>query len=162
MIHVAIENLSDLLRATLKEQDNYISLHQELTLCRRYLEIERLRLGERLKVEWQLGSVETLVPPLLIQPLVENAVYHGIEPSANGGNIEITSKQLGEHIVITIRNPYHDRASDHQGHQLALQNIQQRLQIAYGDKASMQHRIENDSYQIELMLPIIQEQSCIS
>ena len=158
----AIENLSDLLRATLKEQSNCLSLQQELTLCRHYLEIEKLRLGERLQVKWQMDEAETWVPPLLIQPLVENAVYHGIEPSADGGCIEITSRQQDDKITISISNPQTERPSAHQGHQLALKNIQQRLQLAYGDQASMSQQVNAGCYQITLQLPIIQESPCKS
>lgn len=154
----AIEDLAELLRATLKEQDNYITLEQELTLCRRYLEIEKLRLGERLEISWQLDTTQTLLPPLLIQPLMENAVYHGIEPATQGGRIEITSKEQDEEIILTIRNPYHENPQGRKGHQLALHNIQQRLQLAYGGNASLQQKVDDDHYLIELRLPIVQEQ----
>ncbi len=155
-------DFAELLRATLNEGQNAISLQQELELCRRYLEIEQLRLGERLHIEWKLGAGDTVVPPLLIQPLIENAVYHGIEPSIKGGTIEITCHQEGKQMLITISNPLPEELNSRHGHHLAQHNIQQRLALVYGDSATLQVQLHQNRYRLILTLPITQELRCAS
>lgn len=133
----AVEDLSELFRFTLSEPHQTIALDEELELVRNYLHLEQLRLGSRLRVDWQVqtpsGSVR--IPALLIQPLVENAVYHGIEPLPEGGTIEITVHYENGGCEFTICNPWDDAApasSSRQRHGLAMDNIRRRLDALYG------------------------------
>jgi len=158
----AIEDFSELLRTTLQDQPNVISLSQEFTLCKHYLDIEKLRLGDRLIVEWDLQTCDTVLPPLLIQPLVENAVYHGIESTVQGGTLKITSRKQGNKVIITLTNPCPSHASNRCGHQLAQNNIRQRLALAFGDKALLNCEQNGRDYQVTLSLPITKELQCAS
>jgi two-component system sensor histidine kinase AlgZ len=103
----ALEALSDLFRAAMRDPAELVSLSDEIELCRQYLDLEKLRLGERLAVDWQIEAIptDTPIPPLMLQPLIENAVYHGIEPRPEGGEIVIHIRQSKELLLVTIRNP---------------------------------------------------------
>ena len=153
----AVENLADLFRASLSDARNLIPLSEELELCHRYLDIEALRLGERLQQKWNIDSLprDALVPPLLIQPLLENAIYHGIEPLTEGGTIEVTGQLENKKIAITIRNPLNHN-SDQQiarGNQLAHDNIRERLTALHGKQGSLQIEADEDSYQVTIRFP---------
>lgn len=103
----AVEDLSRLFRASLSESGNLVTLEQELSLVRRYIRIEQLRMGERLRVEWdiQLETEKVMIPQLTLQPLVENALYHGIQPLAEGGVLKIAVWPEGDRVRILISNP---------------------------------------------------------
>jgi two-component system sensor histidine kinase AlgZ len=138
----AIEDLADLFRASLGNSDKPISLEQELEVTRVYQRMEEQRLGERLTVDWQLNDVplQTLVPGLTIQPLLENAIYHGIEPLASGGVVTITGETNDAMVTISVCNPLAPETyrNKREGHHLALDNIRQRLELAYGDNARLE------------------------
>lgn len=150
----AIEDLADLFRASLGNSDEPISLAQELEVARVYQRMEEQRLGERLKVDWQLNNVpmQTRVPGLTIQPLLENAIYHGIEPLASGGVVTITGEVRDGMVTISVSNPLtpekQRRKSD--GHRLALDNIRQRLQLAYGNSARLE--VEEQANQFSVLI----------
>ena len=152
----AIENLSDLFRASLSAEAS-ISLHQELELTRSYIDLEALRLGERLQVEWRLPDEEPVlsIPALTLQPLVENAIYHGIEPRAGGGAIEFEIEDQGGSIGIAISNPLVEDNSGNRrkGNQMALDNIRERLALAYGGAASMSVDESETRYTVRLTIP---------
>ncbi len=153
----AVENLADLFRASLSDARNLIPLSEELELCHRYLDIEALRLGERLQQKWNIDTLprDALVPPLLIQPLLENAIYHGIEPLTEGGTIEVTGQLENKKIALTIRNPLNQN-SDQQiarGNQLAHDNIRERLTALHGKQGSLQIEADEDSYQVTIRFP---------
>ncbi|MBU6950450.1 sensor histidine kinase [Hahella sp. HN01] len=135
----AVLDLAELFRAALKESSSLAPLKEELALCERYLRIEQLRLGERLTVKWDMRNLSDAarVPPLSIQPLVENAVYHGVQPSAEGGLITITAYEQGSWLYVLISNPVHngDPSQGHKGNRIAMQNIRSRLQAFFGDQA---------------------------
>jgi two-component system sensor histidine kinase AlgZ len=137
----AIEDLADLFRASLGNSDEPISLEQELEVVRVYQRMEEQRLGDRLTVDWQLDDMpmQTPVPGLTIQPLLENAIYHGIEPLASGGVITITGKAHDGVVTISVSNPLapENQRCKSNGHQLALDNIRQRLALTYGDRARL-------------------------
>ena len=113
----AIADLSDLFRASLREHRERIPLAHEIEIARAYERVERLRLGERLKVDWQVDGLpmDATVPALILQPLLENAVYHGIEPLDKGGTIRVRGKREGTRAVLTIDNPVSPRASSAAG-----------------------------------------------
>jgi len=152
----AIINLSELFRASLAAEAS-IPLQQELELTRSYIQLESLRLGERLKLNWHIADnhIDTSLPALTLQPLVENAIYHGIEPLPEGGEIDIHIDQEDNFIRIVISNPLlEDRTEQHRaGNQMAVDNIRERLQIAFTGEATMQQLEENDHFTVTLNLP---------
>lgn len=158
MAEKAVEDLADLFRASLGHQDK-VTLAEELNFTRRYINMEKLRLGDRLTIELKIEegiSLNTKVPALILQPIVENAIYHGVEPLTEGGvvNIDITSTQHDLHL--TISNPVGDINIDKKrpGNKMAQENIRQRLQLAYGDFSSMEIRHEQGFYKVSFNIPI--------
>jgi len=152
----AIENLSDLFRASLAAESS-ISLQQELELTRSYIDLEALRLGDRLEVQWKLPALEPVLslPALTLQPLVENAIYHGIEPLPNGGTIELVIEDKDSAIVISISNPVVTLQQSHgrKGNQMAVDNIKERLALAFDGAASMELSETESRYTIKLTIP---------
>lgn len=152
----AIENLSDLFRASLAAESS-ISLQQELELTRSYIALEALRLGERLEVQWRLPDEELslYLPALTLQPLVENAIYHGIEPLPGGGVIEVAIDDGDSGIVIKISNPIASAGHSHnrQGNRMAVENIKERLTLAFDGAASMELSETESRYTVTLTIP---------
>ena len=153
----AIENLSDLFRASLAAESS-ISLQQELELTRSYIDLEALRLGDRLEVNWRMPEGEPTLdlPALTLQPLVENAIYHGIEPLSGGGTIDILIEPVANHIEISISNPLAPAHQKRQreGNRMALENIRERLDLAFGGAASMELKESETSYTVKLLIPM--------
>lgn len=153
----AIENLSDLFRASLAAEAS-INLQQELELTRSYIALEALRLGERLKVNWRLPAEEPSMnlPALTLQPLVENAIYHGVEPLSDGGVIEIEIDEREGNFEISISNPVvpGKRERHHKGNQMAVDNIRERLTLAFGGAATMQLLETDTRYTVRLTIPV--------
>jgi len=137
----ATEDLADLFRASLASPGGSISLEQELEVMRVYQRMEQQRLGDRLSVDWEISDLplDTRVPGLTIQPLLENAIYHGIEPLPAGGVIHVKGEVCDDMVVISVTNPLNPDQTETatKGNQLALDNIRQRLQLAYGDKGRL-------------------------
>jgi two-component system sensor histidine kinase AlgZ len=137
----AIADLSDLFRASLREHRERIPLANEIEIARAYERVERLRLGDRLRVDWQLDDLPTdvQVPALILQPLLENAVYHGIEPLEKGGTIRIACRRDGRRAVITIDNPVPQRVVGRRtGHRIGLDNVRQRLELMFPGEADVE------------------------
>lgn len=157
----SIENLSDLFRASLAAEAS-VSLEQELTLTRSYIELESLRLGERLKIDWQLPEPlpELNLPALTLQPLVENAIYHGIEPIYEGGTIQIRITRIKGYIELSITNPVLENLSlqHNKGNKMALDNIRERLQLAFGGAAALKLREIDRQFCVTLLLPFTREE----
>ena len=153
----AIEDLSDLFRASLNSSHEQSTFADELTLAQHYLNIETLRLGERLSVEWHVEDVlaDISMPPLTLQPLLENAIYHGIERLPGGGTIHVDGSCRDAMVVITISNPVPDTETGGQreGNRIAQENIRQRLQIAFGGRAGLLTSLEGDIYKVLLRFP---------
>lgn len=151
----ALETLSDLFRAALRDPREWLPLSDEIALCRQYLEMERLRLGERLRVEWKIDDVpmELVMPPLMLQPLVENAVYHGVEPSAEGGVVEIAFARQGDELLISVENPCHSAATQSRGNHMALANIRERLALYYDLEARLDIETQENRYRVRITLP---------
>ena len=158
----ALLNLADLFRQSLKIEEHGKSLKAEIDLTKRYLEIEALRLGERLKVDWQidLATLDLTIPPLTLQPLVENAIYHGIEQLPEGGTIHIQTKYADDHFTITITNPipqgdaYREIRSS--GHHMALENIAHRIDALTPGHEGLNILHSDDHFIVTLTLPIIE------
>jgi two-component system sensor histidine kinase AlgZ len=158
---VVVEDLSALFRASLQSAGE-VSLYEEVVLCRRYLAIETLRLGDRLQVEWHIPDEETLrklrIPSLTLQPLLENAVVHGVEPSASSSLITVLIEWDFKEIKVVVNNPIQlrksilsDRAST--GNQMALKNIHDRLQAHYGVTARLTTHRAQDFFTAYLSYP---------
>jgi two-component system sensor histidine kinase AlgZ len=143
----AVEDLATLFRATLSQRSAEVTVADEVELCRRYLRIEQLRLGERLRVEWHMEAVPAglPIPSLSLQPLLENAIYHGIQARPQGGCIRIAGTYGERQVRITISNPLpDDGAAPHGGNRMALDNIAHRLQALYGDDAGIAHDVREE------------------
>jgi len=153
----AVQDLSDLFRVTLRDASERITLDEEIDVTKRYLRMESLRLGERLRVEWDIERLPSkrLVPSLILQPLLENAVYHGIEALPEGGRITIHGAAEGKRITITIRNPRAPQgiASHRKGNHIALDNIRLRLQLVFGNQAGVAMREVDEAFETTLYFP---------
>lgn len=151
----AVEDLADLFRASLRDARQFHSLTEELTLCRRYLDIEGLRLGDRLKIEWDVEDLpgDALLPPLLIQPLLENAIYHGVEPKVEGGTIRIAGRREGRQLSLEIRNPLPTEKNASNGNRIAQENIRARLATLYGARGGMEIHEDSENFIVKLTWP---------
>lgn len=152
-----VEDLADLFRVSLGDAARPSNLGRELELARHYLGIERVRLGERLRVEWDLKGLpeQAMLPPLILQPLLENAVYHGIEPSPEGGLIVITGRYRHRRVNLSIRNslPGNGERSHREGNRLALENIRARLAGVFDIEASLSESHVDGEHQVRLVFP---------
>ena len=153
----AIEDLADLFRASLKEQ-NIHTLKDEIEITRSYLDIEKLRLGERLEIDWNVDNslFDAEIPALSLQPLAENAIYHGIEPIPDGGKIRISAQRDGEHLKLEVSNPASEATGLKRtsGNQMAQDNIKQRLRLAYGNDAAFYINATKLDYTVTLEIPV--------
>lgn len=153
----AIEDLADLFRASLAEPHTLVSFAEEMDVVRHYARLEQLRLGERLQIEWRLDAVPPglRLPLLSLQPLLENAIYHGIEPRAGGGVLILEGGRLEGGAWLAVRNPVAvNPVRSRQGNQLALDNIRQRLSLAFGERARLLIQQQNDEFVARLELPL--------
>lgn len=152
----AVENLSDLFRVSLSDARKQLPLEEELELCRRYIEIEQLRLGDRLDVQWELDVPnDAQVPALLLQPLLENAIYHGIESQTEGGAINIKGELVNKKIQFTLTNslPEKNSSQRQQGNQLAQNNVRERLNALYDKRGKLEISENEDTYQVFIQFP---------
>jgi two-component system sensor histidine kinase AlgZ len=153
----AIEDLADLFRASLAESRAQITLQEELDIARIYQRIEQLRLGERLQVQWDVAALppRALVPSLLLQPLLENAIGHGIESLPQGGTVIVRGRLDGPDVVLEVANPVH-RGSEplpRQGNRMALDNIRERLELAFPGRSGLEVNEGATSYCVRLRFP---------
>ena len=153
----ALEDMADLFRVFMRENRELSTLNRELDISWQYLELERLRLGDRLRVEWNTDKMpdDALIPPLVLQPLLENAVYHGIEPSSKEGLVRVDIYRSGHEVHLVVKNPWHtDYEGRHaKGNRMAMANIRERLSLHYDAEASLKARIGADFYQVHIVLP---------
>lgn len=157
----AVEDLADLFRASLNEAHTMISMREELDIARTHQRIEQLRLGNRLVVVWNVDELpmRASVPGLVVQPLLENAVFHGIEMLPAGGAVTITGRLVGDRIEIEVRNPIpptnptHSAYGDREGNRMALENIRQRLELAWPRRAYVETHQENGEFCARLVFP---------
>jgi two-component system sensor histidine kinase AlgZ len=153
----ALEDLADLFRVVMGDSRELSPIAREVELCRQYLELEQLRLGDRLKVAWRIDNMprDALVPPLLLQPLLENAVYHGIEPRVEPGEISIDIYSSRSQVHAVLRNPYAPDGKHRAGNRMALANIRERLQLHFDAEATLDTRIRENMYQVHITLPYV-------
>jgi two-component system sensor histidine kinase AlgZ len=152
----ALLDMADLFRVLMRDNRELVPLDDEIELCQQYLALEKLRLSDRLQVDWHLNSMpgEALVPPLLLQPLLENAVYHGIEPSSTPGVISINIFYRGGEVHAILRNPYvSDGGNHHAGNKMAIGNIRERLKLHFDAEASLESRVRDAIYEVHIRMP---------
>jgi two-component system sensor histidine kinase AlgZ len=156
----AVQDLADLFRANLSEKRSSITLKEELEVARIYQRIEQLRLGERLHVIWDVTDLpmRALVPGLLMQPLLENAIYHGIEPRSAGGIVTISGALEDGIIGLTVRNPLPEAGeAAHAGNRIALANIRERMELLYPNRSSVEAARSGDEYIVRLRFPYVED-----
>jgi two-component system sensor histidine kinase AlgZ len=152
----AIEDLADLFRASLADARTRVPLAEELELARLYARLEHLRLGERLVVDWEVPAPlpEASVPRLALQPLVENAIRHGIEPRPGGGRVTVRVREAGGDLELEVTNPLPPAdAGGHDGNRMALDNIRERIALAYGERALLEAVEHDGAFRALLRLP---------
>jgi two-component system sensor histidine kinase AlgZ len=151
----ALEDMAELFRVLMADNRELTPLAREIELCRQYLSLEQLRLGDRLRVEWYVDKMpaDALIPPLVLQPLVENAVYHGVEPSAEPGVIDINAYKSREEVHLVLRNPYRKDGNHHSGNKMALANIRERLSLHFDAEAGLRTTVTDTTYQVHIVLP---------
>ena len=156
----ALEDMADLFRVLMADNRDLVPLTQEIALSRQYLALEKLRLDERLKVTWQIDDMPAdaltvaLIPPLILQPLLENAVYHGIEPMAEGGEIIVTIYTRHKELHIYISNPYSAQNQHLNGNKMALKNIKERLNLHFDLEATLRAQAKENRYEVHIRLPL--------
>ncbi|HUW76097.1 MAG TPA: histidine kinase [Gallionella sp.] len=154
----ALEDMADLFRMAMSDAQDLVPLGLEVQLSKQYLALEQMRMGDRLRVDWQIRDVpeDVLIPPLLLQPLLENAVYHGIEPLTEGGSIGITLSRSGDQVHLRVENPCPLSADlSHQGNRVALRNIRERLDLLFDVEANYQVESGKDFYRVEIVFPYV-------
>lgn len=154
----ALEDMADLFRVLMRENRDLQPITDEIELTRQYLAIEQLRLGDRLQVTWRLDKMprDALVPALLLQPIAENAVYHGIEPAQTQGEIIIEVSRLRSELSITVTNPFLEAAGRHHGgNKMAMGNIRERLALHFDAEARMTSGPRAGRYQVQIVIPYI-------
>jgi two-component system, LytTR family, sensor histidine kinase AlgZ len=151
-----VEDLADLFRHALTDNHTLVPLRDELTLCRRYMSIEKLRLGDRLNTIWQIDDYGTdaQIPSLTLQPVLENAVYHGIQLLPEGGEIVVNVGRDKGRINISVKNPRNPRMQHNKGNKMAIENVKTRLQAHFGSTAVIQAEIDESCYITHISYPI--------
>ncbi|MDR7306394.1 sensor histidine kinase [Rhodoferax saidenbachensis] len=149
-----LEDLSDLFRHALMDQGTEVTLAEEIALAQRYMAIEKVRFGDRLDVQWSLDpeADQAKLPPLLLQPLVENAVRHGVEPSAAGAAIRISTQRRGSVVVVKVTNTV-PAGQGAEGHGLALRNVQDRLSLLHDVQGQFRSGLRDGVYQVRMEFP---------
>jgi len=153
----ALQDMADLFRVLMRENRELVRLEDEVNLCWQYLELEALRLGERLQVAWHIDKMpkDAMVPPLILQPILENAVYHGIEPASGAGEISVNIFHTRDQVQLVIKNPYLQEGSHHAGNKMAMQNIRERLSLHFDAEARLKCEVQGDYYQVHITIPYV-------
>jgi two-component system, LytTR family, sensor histidine kinase AlgZ len=150
-----LEDLSDLFRHALMDPGDFVTLEEEVMLARRYLEIEQVRFGERLQVEGAIDASagSARVPPLVLQPLVENAVKHGVEPSAAGAQVKVSTQRRSGTVVIKVTNTV-PAGQGRPGHGVAQDNVRDRLRLLHDVQGQFQAVLKDGIYQVRMEVPV--------
>jgi len=155
-----LHDLSDLLRALLADSRSLVPLQHELAVAQAYVAVEGVRFGPRLRVRWLCDAApgDALVPPLLLQPLVENAVRHGVEPSVEGAEITVEAYEDGGYLTLFVRNPMppaDQRGPSSNGNHMAVDNIRERLDLHFDAEAHFKTYTSSEGeYVVQIRLPI--------
>jgi two-component system sensor histidine kinase AlgZ len=147
-----------LFRASLNQsRDKPVALAEELDLCQKYVHIESLRLDERLTVTWNIDvdPTQVKIPLLTLQPLLENAIYHGIQPLPKGGEVQVDISVQDNKLVASITNPMPEKTQQPaQGNRMALDNIRRRLEATYGASASIISLQDKNTFNTTISYPL--------
>ena len=156
----ALEDMADLFRMAMADNRELVTLKREVELSRQYLALEQLRLGERLNINWQIDAMpqDALIPPLMLQPLLENAVYHGIEPMNEGGEISVKLYLDGKEMHLDVYNPCQLHSRSRTGNKMALANIRERLSLQFDVEASYSVDSGDDYYRVHIIIPYVREE----
>jgi two-component system sensor histidine kinase AlgZ len=151
----ALEDLADVFRTLMSEPRQFVRLADEISLLERYAGIEQLRLGERLHITWELDTAPTdaLLPPLVLQPLLENAVFHGVEPGTGAGEVLVRIERRGDRVLARIENPYVADQQRRVGNRMALENIRERLALFFDAEARIETSADGRRYRVEIEIP---------
>ena len=154
-----LENLADLFRVFMKDSRELVPLDDEVLLCKEYLAIEKLRLADRLNVHWTLGEMpgDALLPSLLLQPLVENAVHHGIEPRTLPGDVDIRISRSADRVRVEISNPLPEAAPARSGNHMALSNVRERLALTFDVEGQLDTQTEGGRFRVVVQFPYRKE-----
>jgi two-component system sensor histidine kinase AlgZ len=151
----SLEDLADLFRTLMSDARQFVRLADEIALLERYAALEQLRLGERLRITWELDGApaDPLLPPLVLQPLLENAVYHGVEPGTGASEVVVRIERRGDRVLTRIENPYLEAEVQRAGNRMALENIRERLQLFFDAEARIATTTANGRYRVEIEIP---------
>ena len=151
----ALEDLADLFRMLMSDAREFVRLADELALLERYANLEQLRLGDRLRIVWELDAApaNALLPPLVLQPLLENAVYHGVEPGTEQGEIVVAVERRGDRVHVRLENPYLPEQQLRAGNRMALDNVRERLALFFDAEARIVTQSANGRYRVEIEMP---------
>ena len=154
-----LENLADLFRVFMKDSRELVPLDDEVLLCKEYLTIEKLRLTDRLSVRWELDGMpgDALLPSLLLQPLIENAVHHGIEPSTQPGEIRVSITKSGDRVRVDIANPLPDAPPVRPGNHMALSNVRERLDLTFDVEGQLDTVAVDGQFRVIVQFPYRKE-----
>jgi two-component system sensor histidine kinase AlgZ len=150
-----LEDLADLFRTLMADVRQFVRLADEVALLERYAEIEHLRLADRLRITWELDAapLDALLPPMVLQPLLENAIYHGVEPGTGVGDVRVRIERRGERVHAAIENPHLESGGQRSGNRMALDNIRERLALFFDAEARLETRIADGRYRVEIEIP---------
>lgn len=155
----ALEDMADLFRVLMADNRDLVPLAKEIALSRQYLALEKLRLDERLNIAWEIDSMppDALIPPLVLQPLLENAVYHGIEPMPDGGTITVNITANRNQVHVLLSNPVPAQGGHQSGNKMALTNIRERLALHFDAEAALTSKTTDKQgakiYQVHIVIP---------
>ena len=150
-----LEDLAELFRVAISDSAESVTLAEEIELAKRYLAIEQIRFGSRLRVTWELDPAAgaARVPQLLLQPLVENAVRHGVEPADEGGTIRVRTRvKLGRALIAITNSVPANRSQP--GNGMALRNVRERLRLMHDVAGQFETRLEEDTYRVQIVVPL--------
>ncbi len=156
---IALEDLADLFRGLMSDGRSFVRLSEEIALLERYASLEQLRLGDRLRVVWEIDTApqDVLLPPLVLQPLLENAVYHGVEPGTGPGEVLVHIEGRGKRVLVRLVNPVHAGHTQRPGSRMALENLRERLQLFFDAEARMDVSEEGGRFEVEIEFPHVTE-----
>jgi len=157
----ALEDLAEVFRTLMSEPRQFVRLADEIALLERYAGIEQLRLGERLRITWELDAApsDALLPPLVLQPLLENAVFHGVEPGTAAGDVLVRIERRGDRVLARIENPYVADQQRRVGNRMALENIRERLTLFFDAEARIRTSADGRRYKVEIEMPYKSERA---
>ena len=157
----ALEDLADLFRVLMSDGRKFVRLADEIALLERYASLEQLRLGDRLRVTWEVDNapLDALMPPLVLQPLLENAVYHGVEPGTRGGEVVVHIEGRGDRVLVRLVNPFQPEFEHRPGNRMALDNLRERLQLFFDAEARLDMRVVQERFEVEIEFPRMTERS---